>query len=111
MRITATFNDRSNRRPLINSEAHDSMMCGSSSLPTFTPTLTGLCAPMSCDDEEREIISGVKNVSHFFDLPKKLPEPTSNLSPVSVGATTETVEKGLLLQRIPTEEVHVHPDS
>jgi len=49
-------------------------------------------------------------MSHFFDLPKQLAEPTSNSTSASNGAS-ENVGTPLSVQQVPTTEVQVAPDS
>ena len=49
-------------------------------------------------------------MSHFFDLPKQLPEPVGTSSSVSIGAS-ENLEAPFSLQQVPTIEVQVFPNS
>jgi protein-tyrosine kinase len=65
------------------------------------------CGPGACDDEEP---SGVSIMSHFFDLPKKLPESAGMSSSVSIDAS-ENHEAPFSLQQVPTKEVQVLSDS
>jgi capsular exopolysaccharide synthesis family protein len=50
-------------------------------------------------------------LNHFFDLPKKLPEPASHSSLSSVEEASENLEKAIQLDQISVEEVQVHPGS
>jgi capsular exopolysaccharide synthesis family protein len=62
-------------------------------------------------DEEHENISGVNALNHFSDLPKKLPEPTSDSSTSSVEAASDHVQEATRLDQISVEEVQVQPGS
>ena len=75
------------------------------------PFFTGACAPASCVDEKREIVSGVKPLNHFFDLRKKRPAPVSEASLASFEAPSKSLEATLQLDQILREEVQVQPSS
>jgi capsular exopolysaccharide synthesis family protein len=109
MRITVKFKYRSKRQPLQEQQDSDAIICGSSPLPGTA--LRRSYTSVSCIDEEREIISEINTMSHFSDLPKKLPAPTSNSSSEYVGADSETAGTAFSLERIPREEVQVLPES
>ncbi len=112
MQITLKLKYRSKHHAATEHRTSKSAKYGSDRFPgQHAPLSITTRAPVSCIDEEREIISGVNAVNHFFDLRKKLPEPTTDTSLASVEAAPESHEKAIQLDQVSAEEVQVQPGS
>lgn len=112
MQITLKLKYRSKRRAATEHRNSKSAMYGSARFSgPHAPVSTTTSASVSCIDDERENISGVNALKHFFDLRKKLPEPTTDTSLASVEVASESHEKAIQLDQISVEEVQVQPGS
>jgi capsular exopolysaccharide synthesis family protein len=99
--------------PAVVQRNPDAMIRGASSLEDIhAQALIESHGSGSCDDDDERLgtTSAVNPMSHFFDLPKKLPESTGNSSSVSKGPS-ENLATRFSLRDVPTKEVQVLPDS
>lgn len=105
MQITVKVKYRSTSKHAADQRSSDAMTSVKS--PLEGEHAQPLIGTESCDDGGPGTINPM---SHFFDLPKQLAEPTSNSSSASTGAF-ENLETPFSIQQVPTTQVQVLPDS